>query len=140
MRWQPTMIARLGRVRALRMHLAERELTQAEHALSLSREAEQHAQQAVVDAAAQRDLEVVAADQDLLSRQAGGRTGISGWHTARKKAQAHVQAAQDRASDAVSQRLDKDLECDAARQRWRDRRLQVEKLRMLIEGMGDAAT
>jgi len=139
MRWQPTMIARLGRVREVRLRLAERELTQADHALKLSREAELHAQQAVVDATAQREIEVVAANQTLLSRHAGGRTGISGWHTARKKAQANVQSAQDRASEAVADRLEKDLERDAVRQRWREKRLDVERLRLLTQGLGDPA-
>jgi hypothetical protein len=136
-RWQAAMIARLAQVRELRMQLAERELEQADRALAWSREAERHAQQAVGDATVKRETAVLAADKLLLSGHAGGRTGISGWHTARKKASAEVRFAQDRASDAVSDRLEKDLECDAARQQWRDKRLNVERLRLLAEGLGD---
>ena len=133
MRWQPVLIARLARVRDVRMRLAEMALSRADQALQASRELEHSAQQALAQASSQLKVEIAEADQALLSRQTGGRHGISDWQDARKRAQRQVQKAESRAGDAVSQRLDQELACSAARQQWRDMRLDVERLRMLTE-------
>jgi hypothetical protein len=137
MRWQPPTIGRLVRVREVRMRLAELELTQADRELVSSRDAERRAQEAVVDANACCVAEIRAADQALLSKQAGGRVGIGGWHNARRQIQDRLQSARDAVTDAVSDRIEKDLECDAARKRWANKRLDVERLRLLIEGLGE---
>lgn len=139
MRWQPALLARLARVRDVRTRMAEMELSRADHALQASREAERSAQQALEQAAVQRRAEIAAADQALLSRQAGGRQGISGWQDARKRAQRMVEKAAGRAGDAVSDRLDKELACSAARRQWRDTRLDLERLRMLAEGLEETS-
>jgi multidrug resistance efflux pump len=140
MRWQPSLIARLARVRDVRMRMAEMELSRADGALQASRDAERNAQLALEQAAAQRKLDIAQANQALLSRQAGGRHGISGWHDARKRAERTVQHAESRAGAAVSERLDNELACSAARRQWRDARLDVERLRMLVEAFRDPSS
>jgi len=140
MRWQPALVARLARVRDVRMRMAEMELARADRALEESREAERSAQHALAQATEQRKVEIARADRALLSGQTGGRQGISGWQDARKRARRTVQKAEGRAGEAVSQRLDQELACSTARRQWRDTRLDVERLRMLVEGFKDSSS
>ena len=133
MRWQPALMTRLSRVREVRLRLAEMAVSRAEEALQASRDAERNAQEALAQAAVQQQLDIAKANDVLLSGQRGGRYGISDWQSERKRAQRTVQKAQGDAGEAASARLDRELASSAARKDWRDKRLNVERLRLLID-------
>jgi len=135
MRWQPHLLDRLGRVRDVRVRQAEMELTTADARLAACRDAEASARQEVEAVTQRSELDIAQANRDLLTRRAGGRHGITDWHAARSNARAAVQRARGAADDASSERLSQELACSSARKRWRQMRLEVECLKLLIEGM-----
>jgi len=139
MRWQPTLITRLVRVRDVRMRLAEMELTRAELELTARRQAEQRARDEVETTTQRSRQEIAEADQTLLTRRVGGRHGITDWHGTRKRAARAVVTAQGQADEASSERVDQDLACSAARRQYRQTRLDVERMKLLCEGIGGAA-
>ena len=139
MRWQPTLITRLVRVRDVRMRLAEMELSRADLELAARRQAEQRARAEVETTTQRSRQEVAEADQTLLTRQVGGRHGITDWHVARKRAARAVVTAQGQADEASSERVDQDLACSAARRQYRQMRLDVERMKLLCEGLAGAA-
>jgi hypothetical protein len=139
MRWQPALITRLGRVRDVRMRLAELELTRDELELAARRQAEQRARDDVVTITQRSRHDIAEADQTLLTRPVGGRHGITDWHGARKRAARAVVTAQGQADEASSERVDQDLACSAARRHYRQMRLDVERMELLCEGLAGAA-
>lgn len=139
MRWQPTVVARLSRVRDLRMRLAEMELTHAELELASRRQAEQRARGEVETALQRSRQEIAEADRSLLTRRVGGRHGITDWHDARKRASHAVVTAQGHADEASSERVDQELACSTAHGRYRQMRIDVERIKLLCESLGGAA-
>ena len=107
--------------------------TEYDEALRASRDAERDAQDALARAAVQQQLDIAKANEVLLSHQRGGRYGISDWQSERKRAQRTVQQAQGEAGEAASARLDRELASSSVRRDWRDKRLEVERLRLLID-------
>ncbi len=135
MRWQPNLLDRLSRVRDVRMRQAEMELASADAQLAACRDAELSARQQVEVTTQRSEAEIALANRDLLTRRASGRHGITDWHAARTHAKAAVHRAQADADDTASERLSQELTCSAARKRWRQMRLEVERMKLLLDGM-----
>jgi hypothetical protein len=133
MKWSPSMIAKLDRIREVRTRHAELELARIDHALAICRKAEEEARQALAATTERSAAEAAQARALLLSRTAGGRRGISDWQAACKRAQMAVRMAHGKFDDAVSSRVGKELELSGARKRWRDMRFELERLRLLEE-------
>jgi hypothetical protein len=137
MKWSPALIAKLDRVRDVRMRLAEAELIRVDQELAACRQAEEQVRHELLATTDRSAAESAQANEALLGRVAGGRMGISQWQQTRKRALLALQAARGKVDEAVSGRVGKELESASARGRWRDARFEVERLRLLAEQLGE---
>ncbi|WAC74579.1 hypothetical protein OU995_07695 [Roseateles sp. SL47] len=137
MAWSPLMMKRMSQVRDLRMRMAEVHLLREERALEERRSEQAQRRQDLARTETDARDAARKANETLVGRTTGGRSGITQWALDRQQARRDVAQAHALVEDAVAAQARQQRVCEDARQRWRGTRFDVERLRLLTEATPD---
>ncbi|SEK63989.1 hypothetical protein SAMN05216359_102505 [Roseateles sp. YR242] len=133
MKWSRPVLDKLAKVRDVRLRLAEAAVSREDRALDARLVEEEQAGEALTEGRQRSEQAAQAADDALVARSTGGRSGITQWRVDRTRAKRIVEDAQEALSAACASTERQRGMCADTRAQWRELRFDVERLKALIE-------